>query len=63
MIEPELRKLQKTVKIEKKSSKIHVFLQFFESSSLSPLRRSRVGMKLYFLVHTLENVNIWKFIT
>jgi hypothetical protein len=30
--------------------------------SLSPLRRSRVGMKLYFPFHTLENVNIWKFI-
>jgi hypothetical protein len=30
---------------------------------LSPLRRSRVGMKLYFPFHTLENVNIWKFIT
>jgi hypothetical protein len=33
------------------------------SLSLSPLRRSRVGMKLYFPVHTLDNVNIWKFIT
>jgi hypothetical protein len=31
--------------------------------SLSPLRRSRVGMMLYFPFYTLKNVNIWKFIT
>ena len=33
-IEPELRKLQKTVKIEKESSKIHVFLLLFEFYSI-----------------------------
>ena len=31
--------------------------------SLSPLRRSRVGMMVYFPFYTLINVNVWKFFT
>ena len=39
-------------------TKVNLHYVIFVYLGLSPLRRSRVGMKLYFLVHALENVNI-----